>query len=98
MDKDIKVNIDNINMLQRNIEIKGSELVNVINLIIKETKDMQKIYDSPTATIFREKFCDYLQNRIDYINNNYVELSNVLESIKSVYLDEISKTSKMVGE
>ncbi len=98
MKNDIMVSIDNISNLQKKIESKGTELLEILSTIMNENDKINEIYDSPTATIYREHINLYLEDRINYIENNYLSLVEILESIKNVYQDEINNISNMVGE
>ena len=98
MKNDIMVSIDNISNLQKKIESKGTELLEILSTIMNENDRINEIYDSPTATIYREHINLYLEDRINYIENNYLSLVEILESIKNVYQDEINNISNMVGE
>ena len=98
MENDIMVSIDNISNLQKKIESKGTELLEILSTIMNENDRINEIYDSPTATIYREHINLYLEDRINYIENNYLSLVEILESIKNVYQDEINNISNMVGE
>ena len=98
MENNIMACIDNISNLQKKIESKGTELLEILSTIMNENDKINEIYDSPTATIYREHINMYLEDQITYIENNYLSLVEILESIKSVYQEEINNISNMVGE
>lgn len=88
---------ESIKLLQRQIDVKGNELKDTLTTILNETKEMEKIYDSPTGKIFREKFIEYLQSKISFIDEKYLSLNNLLNIVLKEYAGGHSDVNKMVG-
>ena len=96
-DNNVVVYVEKLVDLQKKIESGGSKLVELLNKMKNETAKMNDIYDSPTAIVFREKQMEYLDDRINYITENYLGLINILDNIIAVYNGTESNIDNMVG-
>ena len=98
MINDIVVNIEELDLIKNKIKSNGDDLINILSKIESETELTKDYYDSLTGDDFREFMIDYLDSRIEYINNHYLSFIGKLDEAKKSYQDYISEVARMVGD
>lgn len=88
---------ESIKSLQKKINIYGNDFIDILNTILNETKIMDKMYDSPTGQLFREKFIEYLEDRKKFIEDKYLSLNTILDVVLEEYSSGHQEVDKMVG-
>ena len=98
MNKKIYYNQESIETLKKEITRYGNDLINSFNRLSNALDEMDEIYNSPSGVLFKEKFKEYIDNKIKYINDNYLPYATVIDDIILTFDDANEKIEDMVGE
>lgn len=98
MNNNINVDVRELSDIKRKIEFNSTELISILKQIIYNTELTKDCFDSLTGAEFRREMIDYLNGRINFIQNNYLSFSNKLTSIINDYNEFYKSVSDMVGE
>lgn len=93
----LNVDIESITTTKRLMESEYDELLNEFNnykTMIEETKN---IYDTDSATKYREIGSLYSDIGIKYLNNNMKPYIDSLDDIKQIYMEIYNKESNSVN-
>jgi len=93
----MEYSIESLKNMKNEINIYGEDILGIINKLLEEITKSDEIYDTPSGTLFREKMIEYLNEKIKYINENYLTYGPIIDSIVEVYEDELAKEKEMVG-
>lgn len=93
----LNINIDSIDTTKKIMESEYNELFDKFNnykTMIESTKD---VYDTDSATMYREIGTKYSDMAISYLNNSIKPYIDELDNIKQVYTETRDKLSSSVG-
>ena len=98
MNNNVLVYTKELDIIKSRVEENGNDLINTLTRIIKETELTKDYYDSLTGDDFRTFLIEYLNDRITYIEDNYLVFVDRINDAKNIYNENINSVSKMVGD
>ena len=98
MNSSVIVNIQELKNIKSKIELNSTELVSILKKVVSDTELTKECFDNLTGEEFRKEMIDYLNDRITFIQNNYLSFSKRIDMIISDYTDFYDSIQKMVGD
>lgn len=95
--KDLLVDVPSIRDYNTKMVLKNNEIIEIIDDMIEDFKDIDKKFNSTAGAKFKEKLLNYLQESRDNINNSNQELTNKITTIANIYEDTYNNVKNTVA-
>ncbi len=93
----LNVDINSIDVTKNIMDKKYLELLDRFNNYKNMLEDTENIYDTETATLYRELGNLYLEMGIKYLNNNLKPCIDALDTIKASYVNVYKDSNNAVS-
>lgn len=97
MNYKVEYEINTINDFRKDIATNGNNLIEMLDQILVNIKDLEKCFDTPTSRRFKEKFIEYLEKEKTYVSNEYVNFGNIIDKVIKVYNEQQLANKKSVS-
>lgn len=97
MNYKVEYEINTINDFRKDIATNGNNLIEMLDQILVNIKDLEKCFDTPTGKLFKEKFIEYLNKEKKYINNEYISFGNIMDKVIKTYNEQQLANKKSVS-
>ena len=81
----IEIDSDTIHEFSKNIVTEGNNFISILDEFLKDVEEMETFFDTPTGKKLKEKLENYIKDEKNIVNNKYIEYSNVIEKIATIY-------------
>ncbi len=96
-DKEIFVDVNNIRTTKKKIDDKYSELNEMFNHYKQMIEDTKNVYNTESATYFRDICAKYMDLNVSYLKNIFKEYVDSLDDICKIYENRIQNVSKRIN-
>ena len=83
----LKVNIETLNAINKNVDTYGNQLVSVIEKCRNMMISLENYYNTPNSKAIIEVVCEYLTKRQNYVKNRYLPVTEQVKMIGKEYTD-----------
>ena len=97
VDKEILIDIPSIKEFNTNVILKNNELMEMLDDMINDFKEIDKKFNSRAGAKYKEKILTYLQESRDKINNTNLSFSNSLSTSTKMYEEAKISMEKTVA-
>ena len=97
MNYKVEYEINTISDFRKDIEVNGNNLIELLDQVLVNIKDLEKCFDTPTSKLFKEKFIEYLDKEKAYINNEYINFGNIMDRVIKTYNEQQLANKKSVS-
>ena len=93
----LNVEIETIDTTKKLMEEKYNELLDEFNNYKMMIENSQDIYDTESATIYRDIGMQYIDIGVKYLNNDLKPYIDALDTIKQIYTETHERLSNSTG-
>jgi len=94
--KNVRVETDNIKTVMKEMTSKIEEIEEMLRNTKVKIEDSKKIFDTPTASYFRQKVYDDMDEQQLFITNDIRPLVEVLGTIADAYEKDFEKELNLI--
>lgn len=95
--KKVRVETDNMKNFMKEMSLKIDELDEMLKNTRIKVEESKQIFDTPTATYFRQKVYDYIDQQKLFITNDIRPLVEVLGTIANAYEEDFEEEVGMIN-
>ena len=93
---DVEVNVDSLRKTKSNMLLKVDDIVENITEIRDKIEKSKDVYDTPSATKFRDSANNYIYEGMKYIDEMLIPMIENLDTIADTYQDTINNINNIM--
>jgi len=95
--KKVRVETDNMKTVMKEMASKIDELDEMLKKTRIKVEESKRVFDTPTATYFRQKVYDYIDQQKLFITNDMRPLIDVLGIVANIYEDDFEQEQGIIS-
>lgn len=93
----VRVETENMKTVMKEMSSKIDEIEEMLKNTRVKVEESKKIFDTPTATYFRQKVFDYIDEQKLFMNNDVRPLVEVLGTIANTYEEDFDEEAGVIS-
>lgn len=93
----VRVETENMKTVMKEMSSKIDEIEEMLKNTREKVEESKKIFDTPTATYFRQKVFDYIDEQKLFMNNDVRPLVEVLGTIANTYEEDFDEEAGVIS-
>ncbi len=95
--KQVIAETENMKAVMKEMSSKLDEIDEMLKKTKIKVEESKEVFDTPTATYFRQKVYDYIDGQKLYINNDIRPFVEVLNTLANVYEKDFEAEQQLIG-